>query len=139
MLNLAHQSPASWHTARATEEIEELLEAPNRIYRLSETTDVFFAISRAKYDGFPIESIPSFPETFPRSIVYPYMIWKYTARWALYKAVAKFCGGDWKNMREVVNPGKDSKLVEVALRHNIDPVKFVKVGRRIRRVWPLLP
>ena len=47
--------------------------------------------------------------------------------------------GDWKAVREVVNPSKDSKLREVAARHGIDPGRFERVGKRLRRVWPLLP
>jgi hypothetical protein len=39
----------------------------------------------------------------------------------------------------VVNPSKDHKLDEVASRHQVDPVEFKRVGRRLRRVWPLLP
>jgi hypothetical protein len=38
----------------------------------------------------------------------------------------------------VVNPSKDDKLDEVAFRHQIDPVKFQRVSRQLRRVWPLL-
>jgi hypothetical protein len=42
-------------------------------------------------------------------------------------------------VREVVNPGKDFKLAEVAKRHGIDLGEFGRVGRRLRWVWPLLP
>jgi hypothetical protein len=42
-------------------------------------------------------------------------------------------------VREVVNPSKDHKLDEVASRYQIDPVEFKRVGRQLRRVWPLLP
>lgn len=43
------------------------------------------------------------------------------------------------SMCEVVNPARDSKLVEVARRYYIDPTKFLAVACRLRRAWPLLP
>ena len=46
---------------------------------------------------------------------------------------------DAATVREVVNPAKDSKLDEVAVRHGIDLAVFRRVGRRLRCVWPLLP
>ena len=50
------------------------------------------------------------------------------------------CGaGNWREVREVVNPGKDAKLLEVAGRHGIEGESFIRVGRRVRRVFPLLP
>ena len=42
-------------------------------------------------------------------------------------------------MCEVINPAKDAKLDAVAARHQICPIRFRRVGGRLRRVWPLLP
>ena len=86
----------------------------------------------------------------PASVVmYGYMIAKFTLRWAFYRIAAGFCkregngkeggrGGRW-GVREVVNPGKESKLDVVAGRHGIDKEEFRRVARRLRLVWPLLP
>lgn len=52
--------------------------------------------------------------------------------------VALLCGAP-AAVREVVNPAKDGKLDEVAVRHGINLVAFRRVGRTLRCVWPLLP
>ena len=69
-----------------------------------------------------------------------YMLAKYSLRWGFYRAAAVLCRAPcYHSIREVVNPAKDSKLDEVAARHQIDPDKFKRIGRKLRRVWPLLP
>ena len=71
---------------------------------------------------------------------YAYMLAKYTSRWAFYRTAALLCGApDAGAVREVVNPGKDSKLDDVAVRHGIDPIAFRRVGWWLRWVWPRLP
>jgi hypothetical protein len=68
------------------------------------------------------------------------MLAKYTLRWKFYRTAAILCSAPHYDLvREVVNPSKDHKLDEVASRHQIDPVEFERVGRQLRRVWPLLP
>ena len=68
------------------------------------------------------------------------MFAKYTSRWGFYRMAALLCGApDAATVREVVNPAKDSKLDEVAVRHGMNPVAFRRVGRTLRCVWPLLP
>ena len=71
--------------------------------------------------------------------MYAYMIAKYTSRWGFYRTVAWASGGDWRKVREVVNPGKEKKVREVALRNGVEEEKFGKVARRVRLVWPLFP
>ncbi|GAW17522.1 hypothetical protein ANO14919_069800 [Xylariales sp. No.14919] len=138
LLGLARQSPLSWHRDRFREELAELREAKGPLEKLSETSDVFFAISRAKYDGFPIADMPPF--RIHHAAIYGYMLAKYTSRWAFYRVLAFLCRAPFHStVREVVNPSKDSKLEVVARRHNIDPDKFTSIGRRLRRVWPLPP
>lgn len=106
--------------------------------KLSETADIFFTIIRTQYDGFPIRSLP--PYTFRHIPIYVYMVTKYTLRWVLYRTTALFCGDPhFAQVREVVNPRKDHKLKEVALRYNIDVAQFKQVCRRLQLVWPLLP
>jgi hypothetical protein len=139
MLSLSRNSP-SWYHDRYREELLELGDTKTPLLKLSETSDVFFSVSRAKYDGFPVGELPKFRVS--HGVVYMYMLGKYTLRWGFYRVPARLCGLRGKileGMREVVNPGKDSKLGEVAARHQIDPVVFERVGRRLRWVWPLMP
>ena len=68
------------------------------------------------------------------------MVAKFTLRWGFYRAAARLCGAEeWRGVREVINPAKEHKLGEVAGRHGIEKDKFRNTGRRLRRVWPLLP
>lgn len=68
------------------------------------------------------------------------MLAKFTSRWKFYQTAAYLCNAPrYDLVREVVNPRKDGKLEEVASRHQIDPVRFRRIGRRLRRVWPLFP
>lgn len=139
MLNLERQSPAAWHQARFREESMELQEAKSALDKLSETSDVVFAISRAKYDGYPITDLPSPRKPFV-FVAYLYMIGKYTSRWAFYRTTAWFANAAHPNdIREVVNPAKDSKIAAVAARHRVDELKFKQVARQLRRFWPFLP
>ncbi|KAF3089948.1 hypothetical protein TWF225_005167 [Orbilia oligospora] len=138
MLSLAQQSPPSWYRDRIREELQERRIAKSKLHKLSETSDVLFAISRARYDGFPIHKLPPFTiQHFP---VYAYMLAKYSSRWGFYRMAAVLCKAPQYNLvREVVNPGKDHKLNEVSSRHNLNQEEFRRVGRRLRRFWPLLP
>lgn len=138
MLGLQLQSPPSWYKDRLREELGERRMALTRLQKLSETSDVFFAIIRAHHDGFPVRKIPPFAP-FRHTLVYAYMLGKYTLRWGFYRTAAILCRAPYHSVREVVNPSKDEKLHVVALRHHIDPEVFKRVGRRLRRVWPLLP
>ncbi|OCL13445.1 hypothetical protein AOQ84DRAFT_415280 [Glonium stellatum] len=139
MLGLSRQSPPSWYRDRLREELRERRIAKTPWQKLSETSDVFFSISRARYDGFPIQKLPPFVAS-RHVLVYAYMLAKYTSRWKFYRTAAILCNAPHYGLvREVVNPSKDHKLDEVASRHQIDPVEFKRVGRQLRRVWPLLP
>lgn len=139
MLGLSRQSPPTWHRDRLREELRERYTATTRWQRLSETSDVFFSISRAQHDGFPVRRLP--PLASPRhAAIYGYMLAKYTLRWQFYRVAALLCHAPYyASVREVVNSSKDRKLEEVASRHQIDPVTFKRVGGKLRRFWPLLP
>jgi hypothetical protein len=139
MLGLSRQSPPSWYRDRLREELRERRMAETPWQKLSETSDVFFSISRARYDGFPIRKLPPFVAS-RHVLLYAYMLAKYTLRWKFYRTAAILCNiHHYDLVREVVNPSKDHKLDEVASRYQIDPVEFKRVGRQLRRVWPLLP
>ena len=140
-LGLNRQTSLIWHRDRLREELRERREAPNLLLKLSETADVFFSISRAKYDGFAIRELPPFLR-ISNVPVYLYMLGKFTLRWSFYQATAYFCQVphySWYRVREVVNPAKDENLHVVASRHHIDPDEFKRIGRRLRGIWPLLP
>ncbi|KAF8878148.1 hypothetical protein CPB85DRAFT_189020 [Mucidula mucida] len=137
MLGLRIQSPPSWYKDRVREELRERRTATTRIHTLSETSDVFFSILRARYDGFPVRTLPPFV-AYRHTMVYAYMLGKYTLRWGFYRVVAVLCRAP-SVVCEVVNPGKDDNLRQVALRHQIDPEVFKRMGRRVRMIWPLLP
>ena len=138
VLGLSRHSPQSWYRDRIREELRERRTADTLWQKLSEASDVFFSISRAQHDGYPVRKLPTF---VARHIpVYAYMLAKYTSRWTFYRTLAVLCKApQYKLVCEVVNPSKDDKLDEVASRHQIDPRKFERIGRRLGRVWPLLP
>ena len=138
-LHLSKQTPPLWYRDRLREELRERRSARTTWERLSETSDVLFSISRAKYDGFPICKLP-WQFSVPSVLVYTYMLAKFSSRWMFYKTLALLCGAHhYRTVCEVINPHKDGKLVEVAVRHQIDPVQFTTIGRKLRRFWPLLP
>lgn len=139
MLGLSLQSPPSWYKDRLREELYERRTATGALQRLSETSDVYFSIIRARYDGFPLRTLPPF-RVSQHASAYAYMVAKYSSRWGFYRTAALLCRSpQYGSMCEVVNPAKDRKLDEVAARHQIDPEKFKRVGRRLRKVWPLFP
>jgi hypothetical protein len=59
MLGLSRQSPRSWYRDRLREELVERRAANTPLQKLSKTSDVFFSISRARCDGFPIRELPT--------------------------------------------------------------------------------
>ena len=139
MLGLAQHSPPSWYRGRIWEELQERRAAKTALQKLSETSDIFFSISRAHYDGAPVRRLPSF-RAIRHTPVYIYMLAKFSLRWKFHRTAAYLCNApDNTLVCEVVNPKKDQKLEEVASRHHIDPVEFKRVCRRLRRIWPLLP
>ncbi|KAI1765645.1 hypothetical protein GGR53DRAFT_529402 [Hypoxylon sp. FL1150] len=138
LLDLPRQSPPSWYPDRLRDEIQELREARTFLERLSETADVFFTISRSEYDGFPVGQLPDF--NLWHVPVYLYLIGKFTSRWTFYKVAAFICKPNHgSTVREVTNPTKDFKMEDVARRHGLDPTRFKRIGRNLRRVWPLFP
>lgn len=138
-LGLARQSPPSWYRNRLREELQERRAAVTAWHKLSESSDVLFSILRAHHDGHPIVMPPPF-RIWHNSLTYGYMVAKYTSRWNFYRMATRFYSDvDYQIICEVVNPAKDHKLEEVALRHHINPLTFKKTCRRLRRVWPLLP
>jgi hypothetical protein len=138
-LRLARQAPPTWYRDRLREELRERYAARTAWETLSETSDVYFTILRAQHDGCPVRNLPRF-QFWRDTPVYSYMFVKYTSRWCFYRlATTICCGRKHCSVSEVINPLKDHKLEEVAIRNNMDPVAFKKIGCRLRRVWPLLP
>ncbi|KAK0110170.1 hypothetical protein ONS95_002821 [Cadophora gregata] len=139
ILDLARQTPLSWHLSRLEEEKAELTEPKSALEKLSEESDVFFTIGRATHDGYTIDEQPPFTKSLHHALVYAYMFWKYSSRCVFYQTAAILCRAEKWSVREVVNPARDGKIRVVAERHGICPEEFLKVCRRLRWVWPLLP
>ncbi|KAH6688925.1 hypothetical protein F5X68DRAFT_230587 [Plectosphaerella plurivora] len=138
LLNLQRQSKA-WYCDRLREELAELRAAKTPLERLSESSDVFFTLSRSRHDGFPTRSLPPLSSS-RHALVYAYFLGKFTSRWTFYRVAARLSGSTaWRSVRECVNPAKDSKTAEVAARNNVDPIKFRRVCQRLRRWSPLFP
>lgn len=130
---------SSWYRARLKEELVERHAAHSTLERLSETSDVFYILGRAQFDGYLLRRPPA-ANCLKHLPIYAYMICKYTSRWVFYRTAAFLCGsGSWRQVREVVNPHRDFKIREVASRHAVDLSKFERVCHALRRVWPLLP
>ncbi|KAL4939265.1 hypothetical protein BDV06DRAFT_231136 [Aspergillus oleicola] len=167
-LSLPRISNRTWHLSRLSEELAERAAAETPLARLSETADILFTLSRAKHDGAPIQlrfytcfysnhhlqsqSKPrsqvlgiglrgGLPWSKPYNILAKcYMLGKFTSRWSFYR-VAALCAGkrEWRGVREVVNPRKQSKVAEVAGRHGIEKGKFGTVCGQLLWVFPVLP
>ncbi|KAI0993864.1 hypothetical protein K3495_g14320 [Podosphaera aphanis] len=136
LLGVKRQSTASWYRERLREELRERREARGFLERLSETSDVFYNVTRAQHDGMKIATLPAFtPAHLP---IYAYMVGKYTLRWGFYRTAARLCHVPHDNICEVVNPTKDSKVEKVARCHDIDATQFKAAARQLRQVWPLL-
>ncbi|KAH7358640.1 hypothetical protein B0T11DRAFT_106441 [Plectosphaerella cucumerina] len=131
--------PKAWYRDRLREELGELRAAKSPLERLSETSDVFFTLSRSLHDEFPTRSLPPFSAS-RHALVYAYLLCKFTSRWKFYRVAARLSGSTaWRSVRECVNPAKDSKAADVAARNDVDRVRFRHVCQRLRRWWPLLP
>ncbi|RKU45485.1 hypothetical protein DL546_008301 [Coniochaeta pulveracea] len=116
MLNLPRQACPAWHRDRLLEEQIELQQAKGTIARLSEFSDIIFAISRAHSNGYLFDR--QLPPLRANWHVYSYMFSKFTLRWSFYRTAAWLCRApNVDGVREVINPAKDYKLAEVAGRH----------------------
>ncbi|OAQ99316.1 hypothetical protein LLEC1_05493 [Akanthomyces lecanii] len=118
-LRLARQSP-SWYRERLREELLERREALTPMQKLSETADVFYILSRAMHDGYPLQTVTPYTP-IPHIFIYTYMIAKFTSRWLFYRVAARLCRTpNAGQVREVINPAKEHKVGEVAFRHGLD-------------------
>jgi hypothetical protein len=107
------------------------------LHKLSEISDVLYALSRSKYDGYAIRQ--RLKLSTKHIVPYTYMFFKYSLRWGFYR-VAGIVSRSPNGIREVVNPCRDSKLQVVGERWKVGDVEqFIKTAKTIRRFWPLLP
>ncbi|KAI6476118.1 hypothetical protein MCOR13_011854, partial [Pyricularia oryzae] len=114
-LSLPRQAPVSWHRARLREELVERRAAFTSISRLSETADVVFTISRARFDGHHFQSHMLI--AVPAGVLL-YMVAKFSLWWAFYRIVAFACGARGRKLKDVrEDPRKTGKVDEVAGRH----------------------
>lgn len=112
--------------------------ATSPLHKLSETSDVLFSIYRAQHDEVFARKLP-LSLSFRHLPVCVYMIAKFSLRWGFFRSAA-FLGQEtnYRAVSEVINASKDHKLVQVAVRHRMNP-EFVQICRLLRRFWPLLP
>jgi hypothetical protein len=75
MFGLQRQSPRSWYRERIREELRERQTANTLWQKLSEASDVFFSISRAHHDGYPVRKLPAFVS---RQFRYMHTCWQST-------------------------------------------------------------
>lgn len=136
-LRLQQQINVSWHRDRIRGELLERRQAGNALSKLSETCDVLFSFSRARYDGCEIRCWPRANE-YRYIPPYIYMLLKYTSRYAFYRTVGVLSRSTCA-VREVVNPARDHNLDEVAERYGIDRNRFRAISCRLYHIWPLLP
>lgn len=123
-----------WHRNDIADELAEYEEAEGFIDRWSELSDVVYAVTRARWDGFE--------SSFPLSLMQvlsgiAYMFPKYTSRWLFYYVAGRKAGAGRK-VTEVRNPVKVHKLHHIAKKYDIEPELFAGICERQLKYWPLL-
>ena len=110
------------------------------LHRVSELADVLYTATRAAEAGHAVPH-PLSARPLLAAAVTPYMLLKYTSRFALYRLAACRVGGKdaWRTVREVRNPAKPAKVREIAEGAGLDPDAFAAECGRLARFWPLLP
>jgi hypothetical protein len=120
-----------WHKQDIQDEYEELLEEKGFINRWSETSDIVYTYTRAKWSGHTELEFPLNKFQFIWGSIY--MFPKYTLRWKLFRKAAQKIDPN-SNITEVRNPKKIHKLDEIAERNNLDKDLFKKeVGRLLKK------
>lgn len=135
-LSLTRQLSRTWHRARILEELQERRMAISTLQKLSETSDVLFSIYRAQHDGVFLRRLP-LPLSFHHLPVCVYMIAKFSLRWLFFRMAALL--SQEKNYRavcEVINPSRNHKLVQVAVRHRMSSTFVRKCMNSEFRIVP---
>jgi hypothetical protein len=133
LLKMPKQDRA-WHVQDMADEMAELKEARTFIERWSETSDVVYTYTRARWSGHTVE-LPIGYGAFLWGLLY--MFPKYTLRWMFYRIVGRRTDPGAK-LTEVRNPRKIEKLRTIAQRYQLDPVRFEEEAKKLLRWWPLL-
>jgi hypothetical protein len=126
MLGLPRQSPPHWYRYQLQEELWERRTATTYWRKLSKTSGVGFRCANYLY--------------CPCATLLHICICLQSLRWKFYRVAAGLCDAPRiESIRKVINPDKDHKLQEVALRHDNNSVAFKVTARNLRTFWPLLP
>lgn len=126
---------ADWHRQDIADELRELKEARDFWSRWSETSDVVYTVTRARWSGHKSFAWPLEGWKFWWGAAY--MFPKYTSRWLFFYMLGKKLGAKQK-VTAVRNPKKVHKLRDVAAQFGIDSKSFEETATRWLTWWPLL-
>ena len=125
----------AWHKQDIVDELKELEEARGFICRWSELSDVVYTYTRAKWSWHEGVTFP-----FGRLVFYwgsLYMFPKYSLRWKFFNKLGKRFNRNL-NITEVRNPKKIEKLKDIALKYNLDTVRFTEEANKLIKGWYFL-
>ncbi len=117
------------------DELKEFKEAEDLFNKWSELSDVVYTYTRALWSGHDNILFPFRKRYFYLGALY--MFPKYTLRWKFFRILGKKFDQNIK-ITEVRNPKNHDKLREIALRYNLDPIKFTEEARKQERYWIFL-
>ena len=135
MLNLSRQSSSFWYRNRIRKKLRKRRIATTFWQKFNEISNVFFFINRIQYDEFSIRKLFFFV-VIDHVFVYVYMLTKFILRWNFFRTIVIIFNAFHCNlMREIMNFNKNQKFEKVALRHQIDSMKFRRIDCLLRQIW----
>lgn len=129
------KKPRDWHEQDIADELAELAACYSFVNRWSETSDVVYTVTRARWSGHDL--------TFPisrRQVIfgYIYMYPKYNLRVLFFRRAGRKAGAS-DVLQSVRNPKKVEKLAKIAEKNKLASDQFIEICQRQLRYWPLLP
>ncbi len=125
----------AWHEQDMKDELQELVEAPNILYKWSELSDVSYTYSRGKWSGHNLD-LPISKIGYYTGILYMYP--KYTLRYLFFRRAGRKLDRGLK-IKAVRNPKKTHKLHHIATSYKIDENKFQQQCQKQLKYWLLIP
>lgn len=125
----------AWHKQDIDDELNELREARELLYKWSELSDVVYTYTRARWSGHNDIVFPFGKINFYLGCLY--MFPKYSLRWCFFRTLGKQFD---KNLDiiEVRNPEKTEKLNDIAIKYGLDVIEFKKRADKLRSRWVFL-
>lgn len=118
----------AWHQRDIEDELLELKEARGIIHKWSELSDIAYTYSRALWSGHAELKLPISRIKYYFGLIY--MFPKYQLRWNFFVDLGKKLNSDIK-IREVRNPARANKLLEIAEKYNFDKKKFSEESKKM--------